>query len=205
MQQKVYSHNKNLFTRHLLSDKYSALGTLDCGRASRDSFCQSKLIKVFSVKLPKIWKYIYIVMCKTPPDCVPVHCVPEEEAKLLALGSGRAEMGIGSFMDNAKSQRFEQKAFKKKFPVKLGEVGRPRKSKKSKLKASWGKTDELLQEEKLLQEEEMLQEEELLQEEEILQKEELLQEEEMIDMASDLTGEGSSGEDEDDDEDINIQ
>ena len=75
-------------------------------------------------------------MCTTLSDCVPAHYVSEEKARSLVLGSGGAEIGIGSFMNNAKSQRFEQKAFKRKFPVKSGEVGRSRNSKKSKLEVS---------------------------------------------------------------------
>ena len=85
-------------------------------------------------------------MWKTPPDCVSVHYEPEEKARSLALGSGGAEIGIGSFMDNAKSRRFEKQAIKRKFSVKSGEVGRPRKSKNHKSEASLGKKKVLREE-----------------------------------------------------------
>lgn len=153
LQQKVYGHTKGptkitkdhygkLLERGLLEDRYLPLGTQDGGRASRDSLCQSKKVNVFAFRFlnesdnDKEKKgYAYTVMCRPPPDCVSVRYVPPNKARQLALGSRAAEIGIAGFMDNSESRNFEREAVKRRFPVKEGNSGRPRKVKRCKLRA----------------------------------------------------------------------
>lgn len=161
MQQRVYGHTKSptkiskahyeeLFQRGLLDPKYQALGTTKRGRASKDSANESKKVEVYAIRFIDKHKkgeevsdgqYAYTVMCQTPPNCVAVRYETKEKALRQALGSRSAEIGIASFMDNAKIRRFEKKAFKRRFPVKTGKPGRPRKSKNAKFQASFGAID----------------------------------------------------------------
>ena len=157
LQQRVYGHTKSptkiskahyaaLFDRGLLDQKYKALGTSKLGREERDSQVQSKMVDVYAIRFVvkkddelKVGQYAYTVMATTPPGCVAVRYEPPERAIKQALGSRRVEIGIASFTDNAPKREFEDKAFLRRFPVKTGKRGRPRKSKNAKLESSFAR------------------------------------------------------------------
>ena len=157
MQQRVYGHTKsptkiskadyeNLFDRGLLDSKYQALDTPIRDRASRDSTYESKKVEVYAIRFliknreneVRDGQYAYTVMCKTPPDCVAVRYETREKALRQALGSRAPEVGIASFVDSAAKRKSEKTAFKRRYPVREGKRGRPRKSKNHKVEAVFG-------------------------------------------------------------------
>ena len=151
LQQRVYGHTKSptkiskeqytdLLNRGLLAEKYHPIGTTKRGRQERDSGQAAKLVDVYAIRFLKVTKtgdvkdgaFAFTVMCKAPPDCVAVRYEPMEIALRQALGNRGAEIGIASFPDHAPHRHYEQHAFKRRFPVKTGQRGRPRKSKNHK-------------------------------------------------------------------------
>ena len=151
LQQRVYGHTKSptkiskehyteLLSRGLLAAKYQPIGTPSRGRQERDSGQAAKYVDVYAIRFLKETKegevkdgtFAYTVMCKAPRDSVAVRYEPMEVALRQALGNRAAEIGIASFPDHAPLRHFEQKAFKRRFPVKTGQRGRPRKSKNHK-------------------------------------------------------------------------
>ena len=151
LQQRVYGHTKSptkisrehytgLLNRGLLAEKYQPIGTPRRGRQERDSGQAAKLVDVYAIRFLKETKtgdikdgsFAYTVMCKAPPDCVAVRYEPLKVALRQALGNRAAEIGIASFTDHAPLRHYEEKAFKRRFPVKTGQRGRPRKSKNHK-------------------------------------------------------------------------
>ena len=151
LQQRVYGHTKSptkiskehytdLLTRGLLAEKYQPIGTSKRGRQERDSGQAAKLVDVYAIRFLKETKtgdvkdgsFAYTVMCKAPLDCVAVRYEPMEVALRQALGNRVAVIGIASFPDYAPHRQYEQQAFKRRFPVKTGQRGRPRKSKNHK-------------------------------------------------------------------------
>lgn len=56
-----------------------------------------------------------------------------------ALRNRDAEIGIASFVDNAPLRYFEKEAFQRRFSVRTGVRGRPRKSKAAKREMSFGR------------------------------------------------------------------
>ena len=151
LQQRVYGHTKaptkisrehytDLLSRGLLAEKYQPIGTPRRGRQERDSGQAAKLVDVYAIRFLKATKngdikdgsFAYTVMCKAPPDCVAVRYEPMKVALRQALGNRAADIGIASFPDHAPLRHYEQQAFKRRFPVKTGQRGRPRKSKNHK-------------------------------------------------------------------------
>ena len=65
---------------------------------------------------------------------------PYAVAQRKALGDRDAEIGIASFHDNAAPRHFEEQAFLRRFPVRTGTRGRPRKSKAAKREMAFGET-----------------------------------------------------------------
>ena len=148
LQQRVYGHTKSptkiskehytdLLRRGLLAEKYQPIGTPLRGRQERDSGQAAKYVDVYAIRFLKETKegevkdgnFAYTVMCKAPPDSVAVRYEPMEVALRQALGNKAAEIGIASFPDHAPLRHFEQNALRRRFPVKTGKRGRPRKSK----------------------------------------------------------------------------
>lgn len=151
LQQRVYGHTKSptkiskehytdLLNRGLLAEKYQPIGSPKRGRQERDSGQAAKLVDVYAIRFLKETKdgnvkdgsFAYTVLCKAPPDCVAVRYEPMKIALRQALGNRAAEIGIASFTDHAPLRHYEQQAFRRRFPVKTGKCGRPRKSKNHK-------------------------------------------------------------------------
>lgn len=151
LQQRVYGHTKPptkisrehytaLLSRGLLAEKYQPIGTPGSGRQERDSGQAAKLVDVYAIRFLKETKnrdnkdgsFACTVMCKAPPDCVAVRYEPMKVALRQALGNRAAEIGIANFTDHAPLRHHEQQAFRRRFSVKTGQRGRPRKSKNHK-------------------------------------------------------------------------
>ena len=62
-------------------------------------------------------------------DCLVVRYESRVKALKQALGPRSAEIDIANFPDNASKQEFEIKSFQRRYAVKSGKPGRPRKSK----------------------------------------------------------------------------
>ena len=148
LQQRVYGHTKSptkvskehyadLLSRDLLAEKYQPMGSPRRGRQERDSGQAGKMVDVYAIRFLERTKdgkvkdgsFAYTVMCKAPPDCVAVRYEPMKVALRQALGNRSAEIGIASFTDHAPLRHYEQQAFRRRFPVRTGQRGRPRKSK----------------------------------------------------------------------------
>ena len=151
LQQRVYGHTKSptkiskehytdLLSRGLLAEKYQPIGTPRRGRQERDSGQAAKMVDVYAIRFLEKTKhgdvkdgsFAFTVMCKAPPGCVAVRYEPTEVALRQALGNRAGEIGIASFPDHAPIHDYEQHAFRRRFPVKTGQRGRPRKSKNHK-------------------------------------------------------------------------
>ena len=151
LQQRVYGHTKfptkvskehyaDLLHRGLLAEKYQPIGTPKRGRQERDSGQAGKMVDVYAIRFLEKTKngnvkdgsFAYTVICKTPSECVAVRYEPRKVALRQALGNRKAEIGIASFTDHAPLRHYEQQAFKRRFPIKTGQRGRPRKSKNHK-------------------------------------------------------------------------
>ena len=76
----------------------------------------------------EVEQYAYIVMFTTFPDCLVMRYESRARALKQALGSKSAEVDIASFPNNASKRELKIKSFQRRYAVKSGKPGRPRKS-----------------------------------------------------------------------------
>ena len=124
------AHYEDLYGRGWLDQQYQRWGSSREGnRVTRDTDTSRKRVQVYCISVPAIHAFVYTVIYR-PQDFPNATYLIQAQARKKALGQGNPDIGPSSFFDTVLLEKSDKNLARRRQPLRLGKVGRPKRTKR---------------------------------------------------------------------------